>query len=431
MFGSVMGTIEEATGDGIDPLQPIKVEVEIKPEPVEQANDDSSMTLADVILERRVLPIPKMPEMPEVDSKKLDEFRRNKIIQEKDKPFVLSVGCNMEQAMERRYFLEYMQDSLISSDYEEGVFSMNGLLKALPREMISRLMFRKPGMVDQKKKTKSKKREIVPDLHPSIVWQIAEMDKQRKLNILGSESAEAPAVYVSENNALDLYPTDLAHGLLGTWPMAEPPEAVLGMELALNEHSLLTIPFMQLTHSCSLAFASLHLVSAMRCMLEGMAINMEKLLNDELDFPGFMNSFLRLCIEGEDAQSVLEVFAVESANNAKFALRSAVTRSCPRIYQRFVLSQPLLQGEDICWKPGDPRLERSPRELLRIVMGLDEKADTSHLQKPKTMRNVVPCLSERADRVLFETEVQEKARAFIRNTDVFLNKEGLLLPLFE
>ena len=356
----------------------------IKQEPEE--NQPKQRTLQDAIDDRcKSLPSMAGPK----ESKKKTSKRKNTALTPGDEQFVYGVSYPPTQNFGVRSFYDYDVHHYVSGDDLKPQFILSRLLDFLPPEMIGRIPVRETELTRKKKVREDHGRRYAPDLHPSLFYKLCVKDAVREQFIYRTDGPP-PAVCVADSKSLDAWATELRAGVLSTWPFDHPKLAVDGMELALNQHTMLTVPFHQLTHSSSLASSTLHFVSALRYVFEAIACAAKLWKDGAIEMQECFDMVMAIICMGEELQEYLETFALEGVANAKYAVRSAVTRSCCAEFQRFVLAQPVLQGDDLFWKPGDPRLVATAKEKLRIFLGLDSFGSVTEVKSPKLVREVYP-----------------------------------------
>ena len=335
-----------------------------------------------------------------------------------DEQFVYGVSYPPTQGFGVRSFYDYDTHHFVTGDDVHPKFILSQLMTVLPPDITRHVLLRDTELTMKKRVRDVHGRKYAADLHPSLFFKSCVTDSAREKVIFGSEGPP-PAVCVADSKALDAWAIELRDGVLSTWPFDHPELAVDGMELALNQHTMLTVPFQQLTHSCSLASSVLHFVSAMRYMFETVAYTAKLLKEGVVEVEECFDMVMAILCIGEEAQEGLEAFALEATANAKYAMRSALTRSCCEAFQRFVLAQPVLQGGKLFWKPGDPRLQKTVKEKLRIFLGQESSASVTEFATPLKLKDVHPGA---IDLEMRRAAVHDRVRQCTKLKDPFARK---------
>ena len=119
--------------------------------------------------------------------------------------------------------------------------------------------------------------------------------------------------------------------------------------------TLLAVPYLSLTHSSCLSNASVHLGSNMRDILEEIAVKQNIKPSKEYGSPHILADVFDLCARLESQLYEMEAYLRESDCHGKFLLRYGIARRCPPDVLRYICAQPLCQGGDLWWSPGDCR----------------------------------------------------------------------------
>ena len=303
--------------------------------------------------------------MPLHTDNQVSDDEENALVDKDNEEWCYTVEYKKATKFKRKPFLCWKRINFIPEE-ENPEFLATELLRLTRPEVAARMIPRtNTASVKRTDLSKTLKTSLhQADIHPILMYKSAKRD-QKQFRDIWSCTGPIHQAYCSDTDVLDSSGYEMMGGILTTNPFVKPGEAYEGMDLAMNDHTLLTVPYYHLTHMCCIINSIVHNCSVMRYIIENMASAQIAKKKKEISNKDFIYELLHLAEYAESVQNEMEGYAIEGGSFAKFMLRDAITRGCMDVVRRFVLSQPFMQGSALWWIIGDPRLTRTMLEKFK------------------------------------------------------------------